>query len=103
MQENEQYRHAVRGVWEHGHATFASWPAEEQTRMQPGVDALLAWLAEAGSEDELIDRYMALNDPARPGRLPRLYPELTLQAAIAVEDECFWRRANAIDGRCTHA
>lgn len=103
MQKNEQYRHAVRGVWEHGHATFEGWPADQQALVQPGVDALLAWLADAGSEEELIDRYLALNDPARPERLPRLYPELTLQAAIAVEDECFWRRAVEIGGGCAHA
>lgn len=103
MQKNEAYRHAVRGVWEESHAVYASWPMEQQASAQPGVDALLAWLADAGSEDELIDRYMALNGPAGSTRLPRLYPELTLHTALAVEDECFWRRAAVIGGGVTSA
>jgi len=103
MQKNKEYRHAVRGVWEHGHAAYASWPDETRALVQPDVDALLVWLADADREGELIDRYMALHGSPNAAVDPRSYPKPTLLAAAAVEDECYWRRAAEIERSAIHA
>jgi len=102
MHMNHEYRHAVRGVWEHGHAAYASWPDETREIVQPGVDELLRWLADADEEDQLIDRYMALSGPPR-GATPPGIPKPTFLAAAALEDECFWRRAAEIERSAARA
>lgn len=98
MQKSKQYRQAVLGVWRQGHITYASWPPERQALAEPRVDALSAWLADAGSEDELFDRYMALDGLPSASVPPHLGGASTLAAVGAVEDECFWRRATEIGG-----
>lgn len=103
MQKSKQYRHAVLGVWEQGHAAYTSWPPERQALAEPRVDALSAWLADAGSEDELIDRYMALDGLPSTVLPDHLGGAFTLTAVGAVEDECFWRRASEIGGSDANA
>lgn len=103
MQKNSTYRHAVRGVWQHGHAAYASWPAETRALVQASVDDLVASLADADREDELIDRYMALHGSPYAVARHSALPKPTLLAAAAVEDECFWRRAAEIERSAIYA
>ncbi len=57
MSKNNRFQRAVRGVWEHSHTDYVQWNDAQRAAVQPGVDALLAWLANAESEGDLIARY----------------------------------------------
>jgi len=95
-EKNERYRHAVRGVWDDGHACYAGWPAERRALAQPGVDALLASLATIQHESDLIDRYLAFDARSSATLRPHLGERFSADATLVIEDECFWRRAAAI-------
>ncbi len=97
VSKNDRFRRAVRGVWENSHAIYAQWSTAQRAAVQPAVEALLAWLADAEGEGELIARYWELGDP--PGELlkPHLPAGIDPEAALTVQEECFWRRVNELE------
>ena len=97
MSKNDRFRRAVRGVWEQSDAACRRWPEERRRAVQPAVDALLAWLADAESEGALIARYWGTGDP--PGAVLRAHlPEgFDPEDALTLEETCFHRRAAELD------
>ncbi|MCA9846336.1 MAG: hypothetical protein KC461_13255 [Dehalococcoidia bacterium] len=103
MSKNDRFRHAVRGVWENSHAVYTEWSDEQRAALQPAVDALLAWLADAASEGDLIARYWEVGDP--PGQIlkPHLPADLDAADALTVQEACFWRRINELEAEAPGA
>ncbi len=97
MSKNNRFQRAVRGVWEHSHAVYTGWSDAQRAAVQPAVDALLAWLADAGSEGELIARYWEVGD--LPGEVLRspLPAGIGAEVALIVQEECFWRRITELE------
>ena len=97
MSKNDRFRRAVRGVWEHSHENYVAWSDEQRTAVQPAVDALLAWLADAESEGDLIARYWEVGDPPGEVLKPHLPAGIDPADALTVQEECFWRRISGIE------
>jgi len=97
VSKNDRFRHAVRGVWENSHQHYVAWGDAQRAAVQPAVGALLAWLADAESEGELIARYWEVGDP--PGEIlkPHLPAGIDPADALTVQEECFWRRLSELE------
>lgn len=97
VSKNDRFRRAIRAVWERSHATYSEWPEEQRRAVQPAVGALLAWLADASDERDLIARYWETGDP--PGAIlrPHLPAGFGPEEALTLEEECFWRRATELN------
>ncbi len=103
MSKNDRFQRAVRGVWEHSHTTYVAWSDEQHAAMQPAVDALLAWLADAESGGELIARYWEVGDPPGVILQPHLPADIDPADALTVQEECFWRRISEIEAAAPDA
>lgn len=103
MSKNDRFRRAVRGVWENSHATYSEWEDAQRVAVEPAVQALLAWLADAESEGDLIARYWEVGDP--PGEIlrPHLPAGIGPKAALTVQEECFWRRLSEVEAAAPDA
>lgn len=97
VSKNDRFRRAVRGVWEHSHAVYGEWTDAQRAAVQPAVDALLAWLADAESEGDLIARYWEVGDSPGEVLRPQLPAGTRPEAALTVQEECFWRRLTALE------
>jgi len=97
VSKNDRFQRAVRGVWEHSHAIYCEWTDEQRTAVQPAVEALLAWLADAESEGELIARYWEVGDPPGDVLRPHLPAGIGAEVALTVQEECFWRRITELE------
>jgi len=97
VSKNDRFQRAVRGVWEHSHAVYSEWTEMQRAAVQPAVDALLAWLADAESEGDLIARYWELGDPPGEVLKPHLPAGIDPADALTVQEECFWRRVSEIE------
>lgn len=97
VSRNDRFRRAVRGVWEHSHNDYVQWDDARRTAVEPAVQALLGWLADAGSEGELIARYWDLGDPPGEVLRPHLPAGIGPEAALTVQEECFWRRVTELE------
>jgi hypothetical protein len=73
------------------------WPEDRRAAVQPAAEALLAWLADADSERELIARYWEVGDP--PGRIlrPHLPEGVDAEDALTLEEACFHRRVTELE------
>jgi len=100
---NDRFRRAVRGVWEHSHATYVAWSDEQRAGMEPAIEALLTWLADAHSEGDLIERYWEAGDPSTVILEPALPAGTDPEDALTVQGEGFWRRLTAIEADPRHA
>lgn len=98
MSKNDRFRRAVRGVWEHSHARYGAWPEPRRAAVEPAIKTLLAWLADASTEAELIGRYWETGDPPGAVLHPHLPAGFDPEDALIVQEECFWRRAAEIEG-----
>lgn len=103
MSKNDRFRHAVRGVWENSHQHYVAWGDAQRAAVQPAVGALLAWLADAESEGELIARYWEVGDPPGEVLRPHLPAGISAETALIVQEECFWRRITAIEAAAPDA
>ena len=103
MSKNNRFQRAVRGVWEHSHAVYTEWSDEQRAAVQPAVDTLLAWLADAESEGELIARYWEVGDPPGEVLRPHLPAGIGAEAALTVQEECFWRRIAELEAAAPDA
>ncbi len=103
MSKNDRFQRAVRGVWENSHATYVPWSDAQRAAVQPAVEALLAWLADAESESELIARYWEVGDPAGEVLKPHLPAGIDPADALTVQEECFWRRISEIEAAAPNA
>ena len=103
MSKNDRFQRAVRGVWGNSHALYSEWTDAQRAAVRPAIDALLAWLADAGSEGELIARYWEVGD--RPGEVirPHLPTGIGAEAALTVQEECFWRRITELEAAAPDA
>ncbi len=103
VSKNDRFQRAVRGVWENSHAIYSDWSHEQQVALQPAIDALLTWLADAESEGELIARYWKVGD--LPGEVlkPHLRADIDPADALTVQEECFWRRISEIEASAPDA
>lgn len=96
VSKNDRFRRAVRGVWEQSHAAYLAWPEERRDAVQPAVDALLDWLADAENEGELIARYWEIGDPPGAVLRPHLPVGFDPEDALTLEEVCFWQRATEL-------
>lgn len=103
VSKNDRFQRAVRGVWEHSHAIYVAWSVAQRAAVQPAVDALLAWLADAESESELIARYWEVGDAPGEVLKPHLPAGISPEAALTVQEECFWRRVSEIEAEAQNA
>ena len=92
MSEGNRYRQAVRAVWERSEQQYRGWPGERREQAAAAAAALLAWLGECASEEELFLRYWEPGDP--PGALLawRLPEGFDAQGRLTLEEACFRRR-----------
>ena len=97
VSKNDRFQRAVRGVWENSHAVYSEWTDAQRAVVQPTVDALLAWLADAESESELIARYWEVGDPPGEVLRPHLPAGIDPADALTVQEECFWRRVSEVE------
>jgi hypothetical protein len=103
VSKNDRFQRAVRGVWENSHAVYSEWTDAQRAAVQPAVQALLAWLADARSEGELIARYWEVGDPPGEVLRPHLPAGIGPEAALTVQEECFWRRLSDIEAAAPDA
>ena len=103
VSKNDRFQRAVRGVWENSHAVYSEWSDAQRAAVQPAVDALLAWLADADSEGDLIARYWEVGDPPGEVLKPYLPPGIDPADALTVQEECFWRRISEIEAAAPDA
>ncbi|MGE3795293.1 MAG: hypothetical protein AB7I38_15375 [Dehalococcoidia bacterium] len=97
MSKNDRFQRAVRGVWENSHAIYSEWSDAQRVSVEPAVQALVAWLADAESEGELIARYWEVGDPPGEVMRPHLPAGIDPADALTVQEECFWRRVSEIE------
>ena len=103
VSKNDRFQRAVRGVWEHSHTTYVTWSDAQRAAVQPAVESLLAWLADAESESELIARYWEVGDPPGEVLKPHLPAGIDPADALTVQEECFWRRVSEIEAAAPDA
>jgi len=103
VSKNDRFQRAVRGVWENSHAAYSEWDHAQQASVEPAVRALLAWLVDAESEGELIARYWEVGDPPGEVLRPHLPAGIGVEAALTVQEECFWRRVIELEAAAPDA
>lgn len=99
VNERDRYRRAVRAVWERSFRDWEQWSEVSREAARPAVEALLAQLAEAPSEEALLRQYWEAGDA--PGKVlrPRLPAAFDEDDLLTLEEACFWMRLQAIEGQ----
>jgi len=59
----------MRAVWERSYLEYRRWSDTKRETVQPGLEALLAWLSDAANETDLVSRYVEIGDA--PGNILR--------------------------------